>query len=98
MAARKPAPAPVNEPGEQPETVPDEQPTIVADENPDVVPDENPEVVADEAAPAPRTTLETAYLDALRRERDGYVAYGREDRVAAVDAELERWGATAEND
>ncbi|WP_371670023.1 hypothetical protein OG985_21720 [Streptomyces sp. NBC_00289] len=41
-------------------------------------------------------TADEAYIASLRRERTAYVAYGREDRVAAVDAELERWGAEPE--
>ncbi len=34
-----------------------------------------------------------AYAAALLREREGYARYGRTDRVAQVDAELERIGA-----
>ena len=36
------------------------------------------------------------YVDALLRERDGYVARGRMDRVAQVDAELARHGVAVE--
>jgi hypothetical protein len=41
-------------------------------------------------------TADEAYIASLRRERAGYVTHGRKDRVAAVDAELERWGAAPE--
>jgi hypothetical protein len=41
-------------------------------------------------------TPDEAYIASLRRERASYVTYGREDRVAAVDAELERWGVGPE--
>ena len=43
-------------------------------------------------------TADEAYIASLRRERAAYAAYGRKERVAAVDAELERWGATPEDD
>ncbi|MGA6159595.1 hypothetical protein ACPEIC_40375 [Stenotrophomonas sp. NPDC087984] len=39
-------------------------------------------------------TAEEAYVAALLREREGYAAYGREDRVKAVDDELKRLGVT----
>lgn len=39
-------------------------------------------------------TADEAYVAALLRERDGYAAYGREDRVKAVDDELKRLGVT----
>lgn len=42
-------------------------------------------------------TADEAYIASLRRERAAYVAYDRTDRVAAVDAELERWGAGPED-
>jgi hypothetical protein len=32
------------------------------------------------------------YVQALLRERDGYLRYDRKDRAAAVDAELKRLG------
>jgi hypothetical protein len=41
-------------------------------------------------------TADEAYIASLRRERAAYVIYGRKDRVAAVDAELKRWGAGPE--
>lgn len=34
-----------------------------------------------------------AYVEALMREREGYVRMGKDSRVAAVDAELTRLGA-----
>ncbi|MFD7791026.1 hypothetical protein [Streptomyces sp. NPDC059759] len=37
-------------------------------------------------------TADEAYAAALLREREGYLRRGREDRVADVDAELERLG------
>jgi hypothetical protein len=37
-------------------------------------------------------TPEEAYVAALRRERDGYVRYGKTDRADAVSAELRRLG------
>lgn len=36
-----------------------------------------------------------AYISALIRERVGYAAAGKQDRVAAVDAELARMGHRA---
>lgn len=30
------------------------------------------------------------YLEALKREREGYERYGRDDRAAQVDAEIKR--------
>ncbi|MEU8270834.1 hypothetical protein AB0B89_27210 [Sphaerisporangium sp. NPDC049002] len=38
-------------------------------------------------------TPQEAYVAALRREREGYVRYGKTDRAAAVTAELRRFGA-----
>lgn len=43
-------------------------------------------------APAP----DQAYVDALQREREGYVRYDRTDRLKDVDAELKRLGAPLE--
>lgn len=37
-----------------------------------------------------------AYLAALIEERNGYLASGRNDRAAEVDAELARWGEQGE--
>lgn len=37
-----------------------------------------------------------AYLAALIEERNGYLASGRKDRAAEVDAELARWGEQGE--
>ncbi|MFE6482400.1 hypothetical protein ACFVGN_05595 [Streptomyces sp. NPDC057757] len=37
-------------------------------------------------------TAEEAYTASLLREREGYARRGREDRIADVDAELERLG------
>lgn len=45
-----------------------------------------------DAQDAPGTAVQQAYVDALLREREGYVRYGREDRVKDVDAELKRLG------
>ncbi|MFD7746708.1 hypothetical protein ACFV2V_13870 [Streptomyces sp. NPDC059698] len=59
---------------------------------PDVVDEDQVEA---EERPAP-TAVEVAYVEALRREREGYTRYGREDRVAAVEAELKRLGAPLE--
>lgn len=36
--------------------------------------------------------MDQAWIDALLREREGYARYGRADRVAAVDAQLEAAG------
>lgn len=36
-----------------------------------------------------------ATIEALLREREGYLLYGRKDRAAQVDAELERLGYVA---
>ncbi|MDV5147183.1 hypothetical protein R1T08_24150 [Streptomyces sp. SBC-4] len=45
-----------------------------------------------EKVTTPVTTVQAAYVDALLRERAGYVTHGKTERVAAVDAELERLG------
>lgn len=37
-------------------------------------------------------TVDEAYVAALLREREGYARYGKTERVAAVDAELDRLG------
>ncbi|YCK35169.1 hypothetical protein ACNF49_14100 [Actinomadura sp. ATCC 39365] len=42
-------------------------------------------------------TPDEAYVKALLREREGYARYDREERVAAVDAELRRLGVTRED-
>lgn len=47
-----------------------------------------------------RAAAETAappdqYIDALLLEREGYARFGRDDRVADVDAELQRRGYKA---
>lgn len=39
-------------------------------------------------------TADEAYVAALLREREGYAAFGRDDRVKTVDAELKRLGVT----
>lgn len=39
-------------------------------------------------------TADEAHVAALLRERDGYAAYDRKDRVKAVDDELARLGVT----
>lgn len=60
---------------------------------------QEPDVVEEDQAeeePQERTAVEAAYVDALRREREGYTRYGREDRAAAVEAELKRLGAPLE--
>ena len=44
---------------------------------------------ADKAEPADQ------YIDALLVEREGYARFGRDDRVADVDAELQRRGYKA---
>jgi hypothetical protein len=49
--------------------------------------EENTEEAAAEAA-------KSALVASLRRERAGYVARGLDERVAGVDAELKRLGAT----
>lgn len=38
---------------------------------------------------------DSAYAEALNKEREGYVAKGQKDRVAEVDAELKRLGQPA---
>lgn len=50
------------------------------------------EGVSAEQAQADR---EAQYIDALLVEREGYARFGRDDRVADVDAELERRGYKA---
>ncbi|WP_406144186.1 hypothetical protein [Streptomyces anulatus] len=58
---------------------------------PDVVDEEQ----AEEEKPQP-TAVEAAYIEALHREREGYTRYDRQDRAAAVEAELKRLGAPLE--
>lgn len=58
-----------------------------------------PDVVEEDQAqeePPKHTAVETAYIDALQREREGYTRYDRKDRAAAVEAELKRLGAPLE--
>ncbi|MEU0691441.1 hypothetical protein [Streptomyces uncialis] len=43
-----------------------------------------------------RTAVESAYVDALYRERDGYLRYGRKNRADGVTSELRRLGAPLE--
>ncbi len=38
--------------------------------------------------------VDASYRDALLREREGYARFGRDDRVAVVDAELKRLGVS----
>lgn len=45
-----------------------------------------------ETVTAEVATADEAYVAALLREREGYARHKREDRVEAVDAELERLG------
>lgn len=40
------------------------------------------------AAESPATSARDPYIDALLEERRGYLIYGRDDRVAAVDEQL----------
>lgn len=56
-----------------------------------------PDTVADAVAAldAERTA---AYITALTEERAGYLAVGRADRVAAVDAELARYAVHADDE
>ncbi|MEU0001498.1 hypothetical protein ABZ069_31730 [Streptomyces microflavus] len=49
-----------------------------------------------EEEPQEHTAVEAAYVEALRREREGYTRYDRKDRAAAVEAELKRLGAPLE--
>ncbi|MFD5033645.1 hypothetical protein ACFWM0_25040 [Streptomyces sp. NPDC058405] len=58
---------------------------------------ETSEPAEDEAAPdetSDLTSVQQAYVDALLRERVGYVRRGLDTRVAEVDAELERLGVS----
>jgi hypothetical protein len=47
-----------------------------------------------ETASSDVPTADEAHVAALLREREGYAAYGREERVKDVDAELKRLGVT----
>ncbi|MEU6702539.1 hypothetical protein [Streptomyces wuyuanensis] len=67
---------------------PEEKAAPVADTE-----DQAPERDAEAAGP---TEMERAYVDALQREREGYVRYDRKDRLKDVDAELRRLGAPLE--
>lgn len=84
MAARKTA-APAGKPPL--ENTADQTPT----ENPE---DELPpgETAEEQGEPTAEQLAREAHLAALRYEREGYVRHGREDRMADVDAELERLG------
>lgn len=57
--------------------------------------DEPGEDAPAEQAP-PRSPGEEAHIEALHRERAGYVRYGRDDRAEEVAAELLRLGASLE--
>ncbi|MFE3381924.1 hypothetical protein [Streptomyces anulatus] len=59
---------------------------------------QEPDVAAEGEAPAEdaSTSVGDAYVEALRREREGYARYGRKDRAAEVDAELKRLGVPLE--
>lgn len=81
MAARK-----TTTPQAEPEQTPDE-PT------PDPTP-EAPEQPEEEHREP--TAVEAAYIDALRREREGYLRYGRTERAEAVADELRRHRAPLE--
>lgn len=57
------------------------------------------ETAEEQGEPTQKTAEQVAHdahLAALRWEREGYARYGRDDRVAAVDAELERYAAPPE--
>lgn len=64
-------------------------PPAAAEQDPQDVPQEA------EQASAP-TAVESAYVDALRREREGYLRYEQTDRAGGVEAELKRLGAPLE--
>lgn len=51
---------------------------------------------AGQVADSGPTAMQAAYTDALRRERDDYLRYGRKERAAAVADELKRLGAPLE--
>ncbi|MFD9225384.1 hypothetical protein ACFWDI_36490 [Streptomyces sp. NPDC060064] len=58
---------------------------------------EEQEPAQEPAAPEPEAPApDQAYVDALQREREGYVRYDRTDRLKDVDAELNRLGAPLE--
>lgn len=69
---------------------------VPLDPKPETTADTTPTATPDDQGPTVEKTAEElaqdAYIAALRRERAGYVRYSRTDRVAAVDAELERLG------
>jgi hypothetical protein len=73
------------------ETAVDQTPT----ESPEAkaVPLETPEDGQRPAENAGSKPPESAYVQALRREREGYARSGRKERAGAVDAELKRAGA-----
>jgi hypothetical protein len=50
------------------------------------------ETAAAPEEPEPAAEPESDYVQALLRERDGYLRYDRKDRAAAVDAELKSLG------
>lgn len=51
---------------------------------------------AEKRAAAVREAGDPQYVAALLREREGYVIRGLTESVAEVDAELARWGHSAE--
>ena len=64
---------------------------------PELEPAEEATPAADDAKqPEPIPAVAQAYVDALQREREGYVRYDRTDRLKDVDAELKRLGAPLE--
>jgi hypothetical protein len=57
-----------------------------------------PDAIADAAKKRSAAQADNSMIiDALLAERRGYVVRGLDDRIAAVDAELDRYGYSADN-
>lgn len=83
-----PAPAPVTEPGTEPKAPQEPKDAPAA-------PQDEPKAEK-EQEPQERTAVENAYIAALRREREGYLRYGQQDRAGGVETELKRLSAPLE--
>ncbi|MDX3064033.1 hypothetical protein PV518_17890 [Streptomyces sp. ND04-05B] len=103
MAARKTTPPPAVQQEQTPASTEAPEPTAPAD--PPAQPEPEPTTPVEPAPPEDdqepeepreRTAVEAAYIAALQREREGYTRYGRKDRAAEVEAELDRLDAPFE--
>ncbi|MET8478162.1 hypothetical protein ABZV68_13265 [Streptomyces clavifer] len=104
MAARKTTPPPAVQQEQTPASTEAREPTAPvgqppAPPEPEPTPPVEPAPPEDDQEPEEpreRTAVEAAYIAALQREREGYTRYGRKDRAAEVEAELDRLDAPFE--